>query len=236
MEADGMGMFTGRRGFLGGLVLGVALTGSGLVVASIPNSAGEITACVTTRSGAVRIIDAEAGQVCRRGEQVLAWDEGGSTGGSGSFRLLDSTGSELGIIVGDGAGNNECWVVWDGAAFRSYNLFGEPCQNVLTGPLGEFLYATEDCTGVAYTVLPISPGPRGPYGIEYPIIEQYNGGDVTFRPVVSLSPVTADYVEALSVDVGDGCSEIPPQEVTFGDIVNFGDPLEASGPLTVVFE
>lgn len=232
-----MGMFTRRRGFLGGLVLGVALTGSGLVVASIPDSAGEITACVTTRSGAVRIIDAEAGQVCRRGEQVLAWDEGGSTGGSGSFRLLDSAGSELGIIVGDGAGgNNGCWVVWDGAEFRSYNLFGEPCQNVLTGVSAYVLYETTDCTGIAYTLFPISPGPRGPYGIEYPIIEQYNGGDVTFRPVVSLSTVTDDYVEALSVDVGDGCSVIAPQEVTFGNIVNFGDPLEASAPLTVVFE
>ncbi|MFM8484053.1 MAG: hypothetical protein ACKOBT_11980, partial [Actinomycetota bacterium] len=120
--------------------------------------------------------------------------------------------------------------------FRSYNVFGEPCQNVLTGDSRYVLYATPDCTGVAYTMSPISPGPRGPYGIEYPIIEQYNGGDVTFRPVVSLSPVTDNYVEALSVDVGDGCSVIAPRDVTFGNIVNFGDPLEVSAPLTVVFD
>lgn len=229
-----MGMFTGRRGFLGGLVLGVALTGSGLVVASIPDSAGEITACVTTRSGAVRIIDAEAGQVCRRGEQVLAWDEGGSTGGSGSFRLLDSTGSELGIIVGDGAGgDNGCWVVWDGTEFRSYNVLGNPCLNVVSGPLNYVFYTTEDCTGDAYTAVPWSPGPRGLYGIDFPIIAQFIGGDQTFRPIVSIS-TSPENVDALSLDGGEGCVDIPPTPMT--NKVTFGDPLEASGPLTVVFE
>ena len=44
--------------------------------AMIPSSDGTITACRNNQSGALRIIDAEAGQTCKASETQLTWKDG----------------------------------------------------------------------------------------------------------------------------------------------------------------
>jgi type VI secretion system secreted protein Hcp len=64
----------------------VAALGAGAAVgvAAIPSADGTIHACVTTATGAVRIIDAEAGATCTApGEKDLVWNQQGPAGPAG---------------------------------------------------------------------------------------------------------------------------------------------------------
>src|SRR3954449_3309144 len=61
----------------------VAALGAGAAVgvAAIPSADGTIHACVTTATGAVRIIDAEAGATCTAGTETnLVWNQTGPAG------------------------------------------------------------------------------------------------------------------------------------------------------------
>jgi hypothetical protein len=61
-------------------VVGVVLVGlfvltvAGVASAAVPSSDGTISACVG-RKGAIRVIDAEAGQACARTERPLDWNQ-----------------------------------------------------------------------------------------------------------------------------------------------------------------
>src|SRR5829696_3800962 len=59
----------------------------------IPSSDGTITGCRHNQSGALRIIDAEAGQTCKASETQLTWKEGihGKVADSDKLDGLDST-------------------------------------------------------------------------------------------------------------------------------------------------
>jgi hypothetical protein len=74
-----------RRATLAALVLGaVVLAGlGGLVYAAIPDQNGVITGCYKTSNGRLRVIDAEAGENCRRGERRLQWNQRGRRGPRG---------------------------------------------------------------------------------------------------------------------------------------------------------
>lgn len=232
LGAEMVGVLRGRQGFVAGLAGGVLMAGSGLVLASIPDADGEITACVMTRTGSIRLIDTEIGQTCRRGEQPLSWDQSGSSGGTGQFKLLDAAGNELGVIAADfgTSGGLWCWVVWNGSEFRSYDIFGHPCQNLLSSPF--VFYSNLDCTGDAYLFVPVAPEPRGAYGIDFPIIKQFVSDVATFRPLESV--VVVSEVMAQSVNDGDSCSPIS-LAVTWK--ITLGEPLETSSvPLSVAFE
>src|SRR4051812_2840902 len=64
----------------------VAALGAGAAVgvAAIPSADGTIHACVTTATGAVRIIDAEAGATCTAGTETnLVWNQTGPAGPAG---------------------------------------------------------------------------------------------------------------------------------------------------------
>ncbi len=86
-----------RRGvgvFAAGAVSAAIAIGGGVAIASIPSSAtGAITACVNNSSGAVRIIDAQAGNHCGAGEATVTWSKGytyrGAWSGSVNYRVLD---------------------------------------------------------------------------------------------------------------------------------------------------
>ena len=234
LGAEMVGVLRGRQGFVAGLAGGVLMAGSSLVLASIPDADGEITACVMTRTGSIRLIDTEIGQTCRRGEQPLSWDQSGSSGGTGQFVLLDGAGEELGVIAADfgDTGGSWCWVVWTGAEFRSYDVLGHPCQNLATPPLSVY-YSNSDCTGNAYLsdFAPVTPAPRGAYGIDFPIIKQFLLGVETFLPILSKSNVTQ--IEAQSVNDGETCS---PTTLPVSQLITLGDPLEAPTPLSVAFD
>lgn len=56
---------------------------TGAAVASIPASTGVITGCYATKDGALRVIDAEAGQPCDNKEQPITWSQTGPQGAQG---------------------------------------------------------------------------------------------------------------------------------------------------------
>lgn len=158
----------------------------------------------------------------------------GPRGGTGQFVLLDGAGDELGVIAADfgTTGGSWCWVVWTGAEFRSYDVLGHPCQNLATPPLSVY-YSNSDCTGDAYLsdFTSVTPGPRGAYGIDFPIIKQFLLGEETFLPVLSKQNVSQ--IVALSVNDGESCSTTT---LPVSQLIILGDPLEAPTPLSVSFE
>ena len=86
-----------RRSWASGVVTGgvavAVVTAGGLAIAAIPSSSGEITGCARKDTGAVRVIDAEAGQKCTRKERTLRWSSGwrymGAWSGGTSYRVND---------------------------------------------------------------------------------------------------------------------------------------------------
>ena len=69
-----------------GMVLGtiVAIGAFGIAAAAIPSGDGTIYACFHTTSGAVRVIDREAGATCASGEKLISWSQRGPTGPAGA--------------------------------------------------------------------------------------------------------------------------------------------------------
>lgn len=62
----------------------VLLLSTTMAAASVPHSETEIiSACYLKAGGAVRVIDAEAGETCRRGEVAISWSERGPQGEPG---------------------------------------------------------------------------------------------------------------------------------------------------------
>jgi hypothetical protein len=61
-----------------GAVLGAAVvvSGAGVAFGSIPGSDNSVTACVTSSTGAVRIVDVDAGQTCQSTETRVTWGGG----------------------------------------------------------------------------------------------------------------------------------------------------------------
>jgi hypothetical protein len=83
----------GAAGFAGGVLTCVAL-GSGVALAAVPSSAtGSITACVSRTSGAVRIVDFQAGKRCTSRETTIAWSKGyryrGAWSSGSTYAVLD---------------------------------------------------------------------------------------------------------------------------------------------------
>ena len=72
----------------------IALVSTGVAVASIPSSgSGSITGCVNRGSGAVRIVDSDAGKHCRAQERRVVWSAGyryrGGWSRSATYRAFD---------------------------------------------------------------------------------------------------------------------------------------------------
>ena len=57
----------------------LAVAAGGVGYAAIPASDGTITACADAK-GVLRLIDAEDGQTCRPGQQLLTWNQAGLSG------------------------------------------------------------------------------------------------------------------------------------------------------------
>jgi hypothetical protein len=88
------------RGGLGrlspGIVFGavvLSVVAAGVAVASIPSGDGTISGCRNSKTGILRVIDADAGQSCLAGESPLAWKDGihGKVADSDKLDGLDST-------------------------------------------------------------------------------------------------------------------------------------------------
>ena len=67
-----------------GVTAGVlAATGVTVAVAQIPSTDGTVTACMIKPGGTIRLIDAEAGATCKKGEQLVSWNSQGQPGADG---------------------------------------------------------------------------------------------------------------------------------------------------------
>ncbi len=74
------------------LVVALAATG-GVAYSSIPDAGGVIHSCYDTSTGALRVIDSDAGGVCRGGETALDWNQKGQPGPPGLAGPAGSAGA-----------------------------------------------------------------------------------------------------------------------------------------------
>jgi hypothetical protein len=72
-----------RPGLLLFTLVGLLITITGLAWASVPAANGVVTGCYDGKSGALRIIDAEAGQTCSSREKQITWNQTGPVGPQG---------------------------------------------------------------------------------------------------------------------------------------------------------
>lgn len=68
-------------GSIVGLFLALLL--GAVALAAIPGAGGVITGCYDTKSGALRVIDAQAGKACSKSETQLTWNQVGPQGPKG---------------------------------------------------------------------------------------------------------------------------------------------------------
>jgi hypothetical protein len=78
-----MMLTVGRRGWAVGGAAVVVCGAAGLAYAAIPGSDQVINGCYAKNSGALRVIDAEAGKTCLSSELPLSWNQIGPTGPRG---------------------------------------------------------------------------------------------------------------------------------------------------------
>lgn len=81
-----------RPGLLLFTLVGLLITITGLAWAGVPAANGVVTGCYDGKSGALRIIDAEAGQTCSSREKQITWNQTGPVGPQGPVGRPGPTG------------------------------------------------------------------------------------------------------------------------------------------------
>lgn len=163
-----LGTVSRKRGvavIAGGVLSAAIVIGGGVAIASIPSSTtGTITACVKNSSGAVRIIDAQAGNHCGAGEANVTWSKGYSYRGAWSaavaYRVLD--------VVTSGGSSYLAKAPSTGSSPTTHpTLWGVLAARGATGPQGP--------QGLQGLQGPQGPtGPQGPAGASgYNVVTQY---------------------------------------------------------------
>jgi predicted regulator of Ras-like GTPase activity (Roadblock/LC7/MglB family) len=136
-------------------LLAASIVGGGIALAAIPASnTGSVTACVKS-TGAVRIIDYQAGKRCVTGEQTVTWSKGyryrGSWSSTSTYAVLDvvtySGSSYLAKVSTVGRAPTSYPTYWGLLAAR-----GAAGAAGATGPAGP----------------PGTPGAQGPQGLTGP--------------------------------------------------------------------
>lgn len=139
-------------------VIGGAATG--LVMAAIPSSSGTISTCYNTKSGALKVIDAEAGKTCTAKQTALSWNVGVPT-------VYDASGQALGTMLNLGdttsaatafdpeAGEGDPLEVFNSTLNRMVPIVFDGTMNGGAGGDNAGLeispyYESTDCTGQAY--------------------------------------------------------------------------------------
>lgn len=162
---------------MGGAVSAAVVVGGGMALASIPSTTtGDITGCVNNTTGAVRIVDAQAGHHCATGETTLNWSKGytyrGAWSSATTYSVLDvvtSGGSSyLARAASHGkspAANPGYWGVL--AARGATGAQGATGAHGPAGPQG--------ATGAQGPAGPQgAAGPQGPSGVSgYNVVTEY---------------------------------------------------------------
>lgn len=71
----------------------LALTVTGVATAAIPSLNGEVKSCYTTSTGALRVIDGEAGAKCKTTEKALNFNQKGPAGPKGATGATGAKGA-----------------------------------------------------------------------------------------------------------------------------------------------
>ena len=78
-----------KRTLLVALVAVAAVAAASFAYAAIPSANGTISACKDSK-GALKVIDADAGQTCNGNQQLLAWNQQGPQGPAGPAGTTDA--------------------------------------------------------------------------------------------------------------------------------------------------
>ena len=127
----------------------------------IPSSDGTITACRHNQSGALRIIDAEAGQTCKASETQLTWKDGihGKVADSDKLDGLDSTN-----LLPDGD-------LQAGTTLRGrYDIFGNPTSpgDTVGADAISFVYTLRSVPQATFIPHGTTPPPQCPGNPAFP--------------------------------------------------------------------
>ena len=82
-----------RRTMVTAAAVGAVVLGASVAVASVPSANGTISGCRTVATGALRVIDTDAGQQCRTGERLLTWNQQGPAGTNGTNGTNGTSGT-----------------------------------------------------------------------------------------------------------------------------------------------
>jgi hypothetical protein len=82
-------------GFLSGAFAVLLLGGTGFAVAAIPSSkSGAYTGCANKKTGALRVVNAQAGKKCEKSERTITWSARGPAGAQGPAGPKGDTGAQ----------------------------------------------------------------------------------------------------------------------------------------------
>jgi len=162
-----------------GAVLGGVLASSAVAFGAIPNSKSKlISACYRTESGALRVIDFQAGRRCTQGEVLLSWNQQGAPGPQGPAGPQGDTGpaGAQGLAGPQGGAGP----TGPQGEIGSVGPQGVPGPQGEAGPVGEVgpqgpagPAGPAGVQGLAGPVGPAGPvgevGPQGPAGVQGPV-------------------------------------------------------------------
>lgn len=135
--------------------------GSGLALASVPDSSGTIQSCYTTSSGALRVIDPSSGGSCHSYETSLSWSQSGQSVKtfSGTDTVLGSSGT--GTLTESCSDSGIPLSLWfNGRNVMSINGAGSSATETLVYPNGD---STKAPIGIQVTSNTLQPNTSGSY-------------------------------------------------------------------------
>jgi hypothetical protein len=158
------------------LVLG---TGA-VALAAIPSADGTITGCRDNRSGALRVIDAEAGQSCTAKETALTWNQTGPAGPPGVAGVHTVRSEQVNVPIG---------------TFENIRVECPEGEVALSG---------------GYDVHPITNPTRGIPTKSTPLVEVFGGPPVGWEVRIWNDPNTGNSPGTASVFVSVVCATTAP--------------------------
>lgn len=193
-------------------LVGLLIAVSGLASASIPAASGVITGCYTTATSALRLIDAEAGQICSKGERLVSWNQVGPQGLPGTSGV---SGYE---IVSAGS-------FFDSSTTKTTSVFCPAGKSVLGG--GAVILPTAyDPNWESAPITVRDSGPSGrnswfargieivPYGFNWYILAHAICANVTTTAAATASETATDVVVTDPPALAEGDTGAVPVTVT----------------------
>lgn len=176
---------------IAGAMVAFLLVGGAVAWAAVPAANGEITACYSNTTGLMKVIDAEAGRTCGRGDTKLTWNQIGPPGpagepgpagpagppgpegtqgpaGPGVKTVSGSVGSDGAVVAGTGFAVEH----FDG---RYFLYFPDGTWNGTTAPV-IVATALDALPATMAAIGALTWGARGSATVEVVLTSERNGG------------------------------------------------------------